>query len=792
MLQRVIELQAAARGPGVVLAAHLERRALGQQVAGLGDAAVAAPDLAGQDQRLRAGAAFDQAEIDQRLVGPALGAQLSSAAPRRTAPGRAAGRPPGRRRRGARPPARASISAWVRARSTPSRPTSVALPAAWSLPAVLPMPSVVPTASSTSSAIWKAAPRSRPYQPIWVRTCGAARPRMAPGLGAVLDQPAGLQRLQPADLGGGQGLALGRHVDHLAARHAARAAGQAEGGDQLAAGERVGMGVRLGQQLEGAGLQRVAGQHRGRFVELRGACSACRGAGRRRPCRAGRRAPASRRAASRPRRRPGRRRRWRRRTARPPPSPGSRAAACRRPASRSASPRSAAAPAPPAAAAARRSPPRRPAPARPGRRGCRSRARVRAHSIAFSASEPSARLDDRLHARLRLGQLGLAMPAQRRAALVAGDGVLQLLLAAFQAAHDPLQFGQRVLEGQAGNVVRHAALARSRRPIAASGGGRARRPRRRARPGRSRPPAPRPACRRNAGRRRASSWSVIQPKSSVSSRSSASGSARCASNPAETISSSGAKASSAGRPCPPRPGGTAALPVPGRSGMLTHVVGDAALGGGAGAGVAGRLVAAGVEQVGVALEDVLGAVAVVHVEIDHGDALAAPSGRGRAWAAMAAPLNRQKPMARAALGVVARRAHGGEGGARPALHHRVDRRDGAAGGAQDAGLALPWLIRCRRRGRRPRPRPGWIGEDRLDVVGGMRELELRRRWPRAPPRAAAARSPGAPAPAAPRRSRSGHSGWCGPVSWPRQAGWVNSATGIRLALGRPGRRACGW
>ncbi len=70
--------------------------------------------------------------------------------------------------------------------------------------------------------------------------------------------------------------------------------------DQFAARLRVGMGVRLGQHLEGAGLQRVAGQDRGRLVEGLVACSACRGADRRRPSPAGRRAPANRRAASRP------------------------------------------------------------------------------------------------------------------------------------------------------------------------------------------------------------------------------------------------------------------------------------------------------------------------------------------------------------------------------------------------------------------------------------------------------------------------------------------------------------
>ena len=64
-----------------------------------------------------------------------------------------------------------------------------------------------------------------------------------------------------------QRLAFRRHVDHLAAGHAARAGGVRQRQHQLAAGLRVGMGVGLGQDLEGAGLQGVAGQDGGGFVE---------------------------------------------------------------------------------------------------------------------------------------------------------------------------------------------------------------------------------------------------------------------------------------------------------------------------------------------------------------------------------------------------------------------------------------------------------------------------------------------------------------------------------------------
>ena len=107
------------------------------------------------------------------------------------------------------------------------------------------------------------------------------------------------------------------------------------------------MRVGLRQHLERAGLQRVAGQDRGRLVERLVGASVCPAAGRRRPSPAGRRAPANRRAASPPRRRPARRRSRRPRTARRSPSPGRPAAACRRPAWHSASPRPGAPPRPP-------------------------------------------------------------------------------------------------------------------------------------------------------------------------------------------------------------------------------------------------------------------------------------------------------------------------------------------------------------------------------------------------------------------------------------------------------------
>ena len=69
MSQRMLELDAAAGNPGMVLAAHLQRRVGGERLAGLVDPPFAGEHLAGEDQRLRAGAALGQAALDEQLIG---------------------------------------------------------------------------------------------------------------------------------------------------------------------------------------------------------------------------------------------------------------------------------------------------------------------------------------------------------------------------------------------------------------------------------------------------------------------------------------------------------------------------------------------------------------------------------------------------------------------------------------------------------------------------------------------------------------------------------------------------
>ncbi len=186
--------------------------------------------------------------------------------------------------------------------------------------------------------------------------------------------------------------------------------------------------------------------------------------------------------------------------------------------------------------------------------------------------------------------------------------------------------------------------------------------------------------------------SVIQAKSAVSSRSWASGSALCASNPAETISSSGAKAvQRRQQPAPTRRRGTRRRWTPGGSGALTTLSATPRSDCGAGAGIAGRLVGGGVEQVGIGDEDRLRAVAVVHVEIDHRDAPQPPArlrvagGDGgvveQAEAHRPAPARRGGP----AAGRRRRRAR-----AQPSITASTAGTRPPA--ARSAASALPWLI----------------------------------------------------------------------------------------------------
>src|SRR5688572_18909659 len=73
MIERMSELDAAARDPGMVAAPDLERRLLGQRLAGFLDLALAREDQAGEDQRLRPRPTLGETAIHQQLIGAELG-----------------------------------------------------------------------------------------------------------------------------------------------------------------------------------------------------------------------------------------------------------------------------------------------------------------------------------------------------------------------------------------------------------------------------------------------------------------------------------------------------------------------------------------------------------------------------------------------------------------------------------------------------------------------------------------------------------------------------------------------
>ncbi len=76
MIERMGELDPAARYPGVVAPTHLDRGIIRQRFAGLVDPPLAGKHQTREDQRLRSGPAFGQAPLHQQLIGAMLGSQL--------------------------------------------------------------------------------------------------------------------------------------------------------------------------------------------------------------------------------------------------------------------------------------------------------------------------------------------------------------------------------------------------------------------------------------------------------------------------------------------------------------------------------------------------------------------------------------------------------------------------------------------------------------------------------------------------------------------------------------------
>ena len=88
-----------------------------------------------------------------------------------------------------------------------------------------------------------------------------------PHLDAGSKQCARLELLEARDLAQVVGLFFGHDVHHLAARHTVVTAGAGERGDQLGTDEGIGAGIGLAQDVESQGMQAIAREHGGRFVE---------------------------------------------------------------------------------------------------------------------------------------------------------------------------------------------------------------------------------------------------------------------------------------------------------------------------------------------------------------------------------------------------------------------------------------------------------------------------------------------------------------------------------------------
>ena len=129
-----------------------------------------------------------------------------------------------------------------------------------------------------------------------------------------------------------------------------------------------------------------------------------------------------------------------------------------------------------------------------------------------------------------------------------------------------------------------------------------------------------------------------------------------------------------------------APPEPGASGALKTLP-TPRLGRGTRAGIERHLVGRGIEDGRVGPDDGLGAVAVVDVPVDDGDAAGAVGALGVAGGddGVVEEAEAHGPVG---LGVVTRRAHGAERVRDEAGHHRVDREHCGAGGPRGRDEAL--------------------------------------------------------------------------------------------------------
>ncbi len=181
--------------------------------------------------------------------------------------------------------------------------------------------------------------------------------------------------------------------------------------------------------------------------------------------------------------------------------------------------------------------------------------------------------------------------------------------------------------------------------------------------------------------------SVAQRKSCAVHCRLASGSSRCASKPGRDHHQLGARARAPpAAPGPRRPRASRRPPRHRRQRDVDDVA-DARLARVPGAGIERHLVRRGEQHAGVLVEDVLRAVAVVHVEVDDRHPVE-PQRVQRVQRADGDVREQAEPHRPLALGMVAAGAHGAEGGADLARHHRLDGGDVGAGGMAGGGDAV--------------------------------------------------------------------------------------------------------
>ena len=167
-----------------------------------------------------------------------------------------------------------------------------------------------PSTSSRSSAIWNAAPSPGRRRRARCRCWEGSAPQDRACLGAILDQPPRLQRLQPCHgRGPSRVLTLGQHVDHLAARHAARARCRAQScmtsSHRACGSEWVSGSARISNARHCSASPARIAVASSNALDV---CLVCHVSGRRCPSAEDHHAPANRHAAFPPRRQPAPRR----------------------------------------------------------------------------------------------------------------------------------------------------------------------------------------------------------------------------------------------------------------------------------------------------------------------------------------------------------------------------------------------------------------------------------------------------------------------------------------------------